>query len=266
MTRESILIKHYNVKPTWVELISWGYNTHAYYVSLPDSKPLLLSESQYSPSKLKRVEKDIAISTYLRKVLPTPEYFKTNSGRYLLRRNNKIYRLSEFIGLSPLQMTLSIFKQMVEILFLLHNTKPYELYVRGKSSELGNLSPIHKDPTPHNFLISHGKITSLLDFETYSLGRPEEDLGICCAYSWNYMQDTTIKEVIDCAVEVYKNPLDKNLLIFEAYRSLDKRLASIIDHKSVYKTSSEWQTDYSFISSQLLKMKAAYPAQIPDQA
>lgn len=254
-----VISDSYGLKAGYLELISWGYHTTAYYVKTSKNRDLLLAESAWSADKEAKVGKDISIALYLDKKLPVPRYLPTKQKGLQFTLAGKIYRLSEFAGLSPLKMDYHVLGQMLAILKKLHHISPPATLKSKKVHTNQNEahSFLHGDPTPHNFLVTNNKLSAMLDFELCYVGRIEEDLGKCIVFSWNYMHNRPFEEVYRYVIDSYSRILDQALVYKEALTSLQNHLASVLKHKDKYSTRTEWERDFTFTNTQLNRLKEA---------
>jgi Ser/Thr protein kinase RdoA (MazF antagonist) len=274
---ESAVLQNYGVNTDYLKVLCWGYQTTAFYLKSNDNKEYLLRLANWSNAKEKAVIKDIDLSNRLRGVVPTPTYIKTLSDKYTCRFEDKLLRLSHYIsGLAPLDMTFDILDQMVAVLKRIHTVGsgdgiPFVIASAAKQSEIatsrlggtrddGAASPpqdilLHGDLTPHNVLVSFGKIVAVMDFELSFVGPREWDLARTAFFSWNYMQNTTFEEVAQCVLEKYAdNAIDSTLFYKYVVENAHRHLAAVESHKNDYEKPKDWSRDHAFISNQLKRL------------
>jgi len=130
--RLELLVKQsFKIDTKYLEILSWGYHTTAFYIKSGDNKEYLLKLVDWSEKKEADIAKDIDFSNLFRPVIPTPTYIKNTLDRYTNRFEDKILRLSHYIsGLAPLNMNFDILGQMVDVLKKIHAT-PYTLAHTG---------------------------------------------------------------------------------------------------------------------------------------
>ena len=58
------------------------------------------------------------------------------------------------------------------------------IWFRANAPKASRISVVHGDYRIGNFLLDHGKITAILDWELVHLGDPLEDLGWVCLQAW----------------------------------------------------------------------------------
>ena len=243
---EGLLTKQYNVKPEYLETLSWGYHTTAFYIKADNGKEYLLKMTDWSRDKEAGITKDVELSTRLGNVIPTPTYIKTNQGGYICKFENKLLRLSNYIsGVAPLDMNFNVLEQMALILRKIHETdRPQDKNVL-----------LHGDLTPHNVLVSFDKVVAVMDFELSIMGPREWDLARTAVFSWNYMQKTNFEEVAHFVLEKYGHKgISADLLYKYAVENAKGFLMAVEQYKSNYDRVGDWQRDRAFALAQLTKL------------
>jgi len=234
-----VVEKNYGVKTQYLEVLSWGYHTTALYIKTEDDQEYLIKLSNWSAEKEKLVLKDIKLSQDLRSVIPTPVYIPNHSGKYITRHQNKILRLSHYIsGLAPLDMNYDILGQMVGVLKKIHG---YNI--------------LHGDLTPHNVLVSYGKLVAVMDFELSFKGPREYDLARTSVFSWNYFNNEEFENVAKFVLEKYADgKIDPDLFYRMCVENSRKHLDAVINHRQDYDSEQDWKSDYDFAKNQLEKL------------
>ncbi|MFA5776306.1 MAG: phosphotransferase [Patescibacteria group bacterium] len=242
---ESLIQQSYNVDTEYLEVLSWGYHTTAIYIKSNKAKEYLLKLADWSKKKEKAILKDVDLSNRLRDTIPTPIYIKTLSDNYICRFEDKIVRLSHYIsGLAPLDMNFDILGQMVAVLKKIHSFPAMP----------GNVL-LHGDLTPHNILVSFGKIVAVMDFEMSFIGPREWDIARTAFFSWNYMKDTSFERVAQFILKKYEDgSIDADLIYKYTVKNAQKHLESIEKHQNNYERQTDWERDYLFAKSQLKRI------------
>lgn len=242
---ESLIQQNYNVDTEYLEVLSWGYHTTAIYIKSSKAKEYLLKLADWSEKKEKAILKDISLSNRLREIIPTPVYIKTTNGGYICRFEDKIVRLSHYIsGLAPLDMNFDVLGQMVDVLKRIHY-----------SSAMPENVMLHGDLTPHNVLVSFGKIVAVMDFEMSFIGPREWDVARTAFFSWNYMKNTQFEKVAQFVLEKYRDDSINTDLVYKyAVENAQKHLDSVEKHQSDYEQQEDWEKDRDFAREQLSRL------------
>ena len=253
--------QNYQIDIKYMEVLSWGYHTTAFYIKSSHGKEYLLKLANWSKEKETGIEKDVKLSNLFRTVVPTPVYIKTVSGRYTCRFENKILRLSHYIsGLAPLEMNFDILGQMVDVLKKIHGCRgvPQQFEKRAVKSgarDENAAAPLHGDLTPHNVLVSYNKVVAVMDFEMSFTGPREHDLARTAVFSWNYMKNTRFKEVARFVLEKYAGKdINTDLFYKLAVENAQKHLDAIKKHCADYDRHKDWEKDYDFALRQLQRL------------
>jgi len=238
-----VVEKNYGVKTQYLEVISWGYHTTALYLKTADNEEYLIKLANWSEEKEKLVLKDIKLSQDLKFVIPTPVYIPNHSGRYITRHQNKILRLSHYIsGLAPLDMNYDILGQMVGVLKKIHS-----------------FNILHGDLTPHNVLVSYGKLVAVTDFELSFEGPNEYDLARTSVFSWNYFKDENFENVAKFVLEKYADEkIDPDLFYRLCVENARKHLDAVRNHHQDYGFEQDWERDHDFAKKQLEKLTTLF--------
>ncbi len=235
--------KNYGVKAQYLEVISWGYHTTALYIKTTDNSEYLLKLTTWSEEKEKLILKDIKLSQDLKSVLPTPVYIPNHSGSYINRYQDKILRLSHYIsGLAPLAMDYGILGQMVDVLKKIHG-----------------FNILHGDLTPHNVLVSYGKLVAVVDFELSFDGPKEYDLARTSVFCWNYFKDESFENIAKFVLEKYADDkVDSDLFYKQCVENSRKHLEAVTSHRQDYDSEHGWKRDYDFAKNQLEKLASLF--------
>jgi Ser/Thr protein kinase RdoA (MazF antagonist) len=238
--------QNYGLDTEYLEVLSWGYHTTAIYLKSRDNKEYLLKLADWSEEKERGILKDIELSNKLRGTIPTPIYLKNLSDSYICRFEDKIIRLSHYIsGLSPLDINFDILDQMVNVLKKIH-------YTSRRPNSTNDDVLLHGDLTPHNVLVSFGKIVAVVDFEMSFIGPREWDLARTAFFSWNYMKNAPFDKVAQVVLETYaNNSVDTGLFYKYAVENAQTHLASVEKHRSDYDQQAAWEKDRDFAKKQL---------------
>jgi len=270
---ENVLRQNYQIDTKYLEVISWGYQTTAMYIKSDDDKEYLLKLANWNDAKEKAIIKDIDLSNMLRNVVSTPVYIKTLSDSYTCRFEDKILRLSHYIsGLAPLEMNFDILEQMIDMLKKIHafpaSRGEVSAAIRGSRERRGgdprreccrNLRQasgcptlLHGDLTPHNVLVSFGKIVAVMDFEISFVGPREWDLARTAFFSWNYMKNTPFDKVARFVLEKYAEGfINPDLFYKHAVENAQKHLDAVEKHRDDYDKQKNWEKDHDFALRQL---------------
>ena len=264
---EKGLLQNYKIDTKYLEVLSWGYHTTAIYIKSSDNKEYLLKLADRSEEKEQAIIKDINLSNQLRIVVPTPVYIKTLSNNYTCRFEDKILRLSHYVsGLAPLAITFDILEQMVDVLRKIHDYAwvPQQLEERavksGTRSENAAVPArqvlLHGDLTPHNVLVSYGKLVAVMDFEM-SFGGPREwDLARTAFFSWNYMKNTSFEQIAHFVLKKYAHDaINPDLFYAYAVENAQKHLNSVEKYQINYDRQEDWEKDRDFAKNQLATLQ-----------
>ncbi len=231
--------KNYGVKTQYLEVISWGYHTTAMYLKAENGGEYLIKLTDWSEIKEKLILKDIKISQDLKPTVPTPTYLPNNSGTYVTRYKDKMLRLSHFIsGLAPLDMNYDILGQMI-----------------GALKKIHRFNILHGDLTPHNVLVSFGKLVAVMDFELSFAGPIEYDLARTSVFSWNYFKNESFENVANFVLKRYSHDQIGSSLFYKfCLENAKKHLESITKHQKDYYSKEDWTRDHDFAKKQLEKL------------
>lgn len=238
-----VVEKNYGVITQYLEVISWGYHTTALYLKATDNAEYLIKLTGWSEEKEKLILKDVKLSHDLKPVIPTPVYIPNHSGRHITRYQDKILRLSHYIsGLAPLNMDYDILGQMIAVLKKIHG-----------------FNILHGDLTPHNVLVSYGKLVAVMDFELSFEGPKEYDLARTSVFSWNYFKDEGFENIGKFVLEKYADDrIDTDLFYSLCIENARKHLDAVTDHRGDYDNKQDWKRDYDFAKNQLEKLTTLF--------
>lgn len=259
---EVILAQNYGIKTQYLETLSWGYHTTAFYIKSAEDREYLLKMADWSTEKEAAIRKDLELSNLLRNVIPTPTYIETLEGKLLCRFEDKILRVSHYIsGLSPLDMSYSILGQMIDVLKQMHSfsaspsQNEVHLPILTKESHLKGFKLLHGDLTPHNILVSFGKIVAVMDFETSFVGPVEYDLARTSVFSWNYMGKESFEQTAKFVLERYNHSeIDTQKFLKYVVEDAQKHLAAIYENRQKYDRDEKWKKDRDFALAQLERL------------
>ena len=154
-------------------------------------------------------------------------------------------------------MNFDILEQMVKILKKMH-----PIDIAGVAWRFGIASPpttdhrndvlLHGDLTPHNVLVSFGKIVAVMDFELAFVGPLEWDLARTAFFSWNYMKNISFEQVAQFVLEKYANDsINSDLFYKYVVENAQKHLDSVEKHRNDYDHQEDWDKDNNFATKQL---------------
>ncbi|MBN1162417.1 phosphotransferase [Patescibacteria group bacterium] len=265
---EEVVAREYGIKPTFSDLISWGYTTNAYFIETKNkTKRYVARLTKYSPAKIKETERDLFMTKYLADSIPIPKLFENKRGELItfikketdkqgvLLMENAMMRLSEYIeAVPPFDMTDDIYKQVLVMLKKVHShTIPdYEFSVINEP-KVGKkeYKLLHGDLTPSNVLVAHGKVIVIGDFDESCIGPVEWDLAKTLVFSWFRMKERKFTDVFELTKEVYRENLLPDLILEYSKNHIEYRLDNINRHKTSYEKPHEWEADYNFTNSKL---------------
>lgn len=265
---EGVLQQNYNVDTRYLEVLSWGYHTTAFYIKSSDGKEYLLKLADWSKEKEAAIDKDIELSGLFRPLIPTPIYIKNVADCYTCRLEDKILRLSHYIsGLAPLDINFDVLGQMVDVLKKIHVCRelPQQFEERavksGTRDENAAAAPrgvlLHGDLTPHNVLVSYNKIVAVMDFEMSFVGPKEHDLARTAVFSWNYLGDTPFENLARFVLEKYADHnVNTDLFYKLAVENAQKHLDAVEKHRNDYDRQEDWIQDRDFALGQLTRLQA----------
>jgi len=252
---ERILFEEYGISTDYLEVLGWGFTTTAFYIKFKNNA-YLVRLSNYSKEKLDSINKEIYISNYFNSEIPTSKYLKNKSGEYASIFKDRIFRVSEYIeGISPFDIDMDIFKQMIKILRIIHASEIPNINLPEKLAENKPLKFLHGDLTPSNILISYGKIVGILDFEMSLTGPVEWDLAKTTLFGWYRMPGSSFENVLTSALTFYNQiNIDTNLMIKYALEHAEEFLNNIISHKNIYHHKEDWEHDFDFAKGRLSEL------------
>lgn len=255
---EDFIYVEYDIKTTYSEAMSWGYNTTVFYIQ-SEKGNFVAKLTHPTAEKLKKIEKEILLSNKLRSKLPTSRYLPNKNGNWTCEFKNMIFRVSEYIpGTPPFDMNYDILKQAVEFLKSIHLTKLSGISI--PVFENGNYNTfLHGDLTPSNILISFGKICGIIDFEEAMFGPVEYDLSRLAVFSWFRMKEKKFDEILGFILERYGNDihgtnLDLKLLKKISLDHAKSHLDNTIMNKNHYENIKDWEHDCDFAQSMLKRL------------
>ncbi len=252
---EQVLFEEYNISTDYLEVLGWGFTTTAFYIKSKNNA-YLVRLSNYSKEKLESVNKEITLSNYFNAQIPTSKYLKNRSGEYTSMYEDRIFRVSEYIeGLSPFDIDMDIFKQMIGVLKIIHNFEIPSITLPKKPYENKPLRFLHGDLTPSNILISYGKIVGVLDFEMGLLGPVERDLAKTTLFGWYRMPGSTFENVLTSALGFYNyKEADIKLIMKYILEYAEEFLDNIISHKKIYNHKEDWVHDFDFAKGKISEL------------
>lgn len=260
---EQVLLEEYNISTDYLEVLGWGFTTTAFYIKSKNGD-YLVRLSNYSKEKLDSVNKEIHISNYFNSEIPTAAYLKNKLGEYTSIFDDRIFRVSEYIeGISPFDIDIDIFKQMIGILKIMHASEIPNINLPKKVSENKPLRFLHGDLTPSNILISYGKIVGVLDFEMSLVGPVEWDLAKTTLFGWYRMPGSKFESILTSALDFYgQKDIDINLMMKYTLEHAEEFLNNIISHKNIYHHKEDWEHDFNFAKDRLLELsRVRHPGQ-----
>lgn len=262
-TIEIIIEQNYDIKTRYLEVLSWGYTTTAFYIKT-ENDSFIVRLSTYSVKKEQSMRKEITLSQLLKPTVPCCEYIKARNGGFMLINDDKILRISKYIeGVPPFDFDPQVLNQTVNYLKMIHKYNndalqlPYFENTKGKNYKL-----LHGDLTPSNILISYGKIVGILDFELAIFGPIEWDLSRTAVFFWFRTDvmpfDTILNQILGTyreneAVEI-TDEINANLLLEFSQMHLESHLNNIRMNKNDYDNLSEWEHDCNFAADKLKKL------------
>lgn len=253
---EQALLEEYNISTDYLEVLAWGFTTTAFYIK-SKSNAYLVRLSNYSKEKLEGVNKEITLSNYFNSRIPTSKYLKNKSGGYTNIYEDRILRVSEYIeGIAPFDINTDMFKQMIEVLKIIHSSEIPNVDLPKKPFENKPLKFLHGDLTPSNILISYGKIVGVLDFEMSLLGPVERDLAKTILFGWYRTPGSTFENVLTSALGFYnQKDVDVALMMKYTFEYAKEFLDNIISHKAIYNHKKDWEHDFDFAKRKLEILK-----------
>lgn len=253
ISRESlskILSNNYAIKPKIIDKSAWGYSSVTYYVEDESGKKYAAKTTIYSDEKNIKLERDISLSLKLGKLVKTPNYIRDNTGQYLLKVDNVLIRVSDYIeGTSPFDMNMDIYVQVVELLKEIHRFPIADLSLNLIKHEPNTEKPklLHGDLTPSNIIVAFDIIAGVLDFEDSFIGPAEYDLSRSAVFSWFRMKNIPFQEVFDITHERYPGA-DRKLTYDFAVQHSKNHLDQVTQNKNKYTDMVFWNDDYLFSS------------------
>ncbi len=201
---EKVLLKVYGIKAASVKELSSGFNSVSYQID-DGFCNYSLRVSSASTERIEKILTDIRISQFLHDVLPTSWYVKSLQGNYFEVFEDCIIRLTFFLEgypfdskTQPLELALSVLKKIhsSKLPDFEHSENVFGGSVRTSAQNV----LLHGDFIPSNLLMSHGKISGVLDFEHSFIGPLEYDLAsfishFCMPYSKKEME-LVIRQVV----------------------------------------------------------------------
>lgn len=258
---EGVLRQNYNVDTKYLEVLSWGYHTTAFYIKSSDNKEYLLKLADWNEEKEANIKKDLDLSDFLRPAIPTPIYIKNISNEYTCQFEDKILRLSHYIsGLAPLKMNFDVLGQMVDVLRKIHafatsHESGRAVHGTRPARAMSQSVLLHGDLTPHNVLVSYDKIVAVMDFEMSFTGSKEYDLARTAVFSWNYMKNIQFENVAQAVLEKYAaENIDADLFYRLVVENAQEHLNSVKKHRADYDQHKDWEKDHDFALRQLQRL------------
>lgn len=259
-TIKLLLKEEYAIIPRVFEKSAWGYNTVAYYVQ-HSSDTYVVKVTPTSKEKLVGCQKDVLISTLLSPALPTPRYLKNRHGEYMTNASDLIIRVAHYIeGTSPFKMNIPVYKQIIQLLAVLHTT-PVDSVLKALLGQNLNVLDggsvfLHGDLTPSNVIVADDKVVGLMDFEDSLIGPVEYDLARSAVFSWFRMDSMPFKDLVDLTMEEYKGSADRLKMLNYCVRHARNHLKQVVEHKGSYKDEVFWNDDYNFSSKALKEIES----------
>jgi thiamine kinase-like enzyme len=253
ISRESlskILSVNYGIKPKIVDKSAWGYSSITYYVEDEAGKKYAAKTTIYSDEKKEKLDRDISLSLQLNNFVKTPHYIRDTEGKYLIKDENILVRVSDYIeGTSPFDMNMDIYVQIVELLKDIHRFPVADLSIKLPEYEpkTENAKLLHGDLTPSNIIVAFDVIVGVLDFEDSFIGPVEYDLSRSAVFSWFRMKDIPFQEVFDVTHEKYSGA-DRKLTFDFAMKHSKNHLDQVVQNKNKYSDMVFWNDDYLFSS------------------
>ncbi len=283
---EELITDKYKLKVTHTNPMTWGYTTTAFFVETTSGNFVAKLTNNASDSKLKNIQREIAISELVKNAVPTSEYVRNTEGNFITPAalpQNSLLRLTKYIkGVPPFDCNLDILGQVTQLIKTIHNI-PYNAerarpakqrqtateddnidYKRAwpsvfpsattktRGQALFPLKLNHGDLTPSNVLISHGKVVAITDFEEAVIALPEWDLSRMAVFFWFRTHDKSFAGVLKFIVEKYDNKsLDLELILNLSIAHARKHLENIVSNKARYENTNQWSDEYNFASESL---------------
>lgn len=245
-----ILCENYAIKPKIVDKSAWGYSSVTYYVEDESGKKYAAKTTIYSDEKKQKLDRDISLSLQLNKLVKTPNYIRDTNGQYLLKTENALIRVSDYIeGTSPFDMNMDIYVQVVELLKEIHRFPVTDLSIDLAEHEPKSENPklLHGDLTPSNIIVAFDVIAGVLDFEDSFIGPAEYDLSRSAVFGWFRMKNIPFQEVFDITHERYPGA-DRKLTYEFALQHSKNHLDQVVQNKNKYTDMVFWNDDYLFSS------------------
>jgi tRNA A-37 threonylcarbamoyl transferase component Bud32 len=248
-----VLMTYYDITPMYMEVLSWGYNTTAFYIKSAGGE-FSMRIVDFSEPRQEALIKDIAVSRKLGLYLPTAEYIESKAQKFLtaftdIENEKKLMRVAKFItGVQPFDMTTDILNQAIAYLKRMHDVQVSD----ELKPELGRIENpkkqyvlLHGDLTPSNLLVSFGKVVAILDFERAALGPIEYDLARTTVFCWFRMATESFRQVFDNVADSYGN-VNKDLMFRYSLDHAKEHLDNVTQAKARYTEESLWQKDLTF--------------------
>ena len=257
---ENFIFSEYGIKTIYSEAMSWGYNTTVFYIQ-SERGNFVAKLTHATSEKLKKIEKEIALSNKLHSELPTSKYLLNKYGKWTCGYEaplsgakvdkNMVFRISEYIaGTPPFDMNFGILEQAVGFLKKTHTLKIFEVPI--PTYENGNYNIfLHGDLTPSNILISFGKICGIVDFEEAMFGPIEYDLSRLAVFSWFRIKEKKFGEILGFVSEKYGGEVNQDLSKKISLDHAKSHLDNTIMNKNHYENIKGWEHDCDFAQSML---------------
>lgn len=262
---ENLIAQYYGLNAKFTTVIAWGYQTLSIYMEDTTGHKYLIKRTYNSDKNIKNITKSINVENFMNNFLPTPLYIKNTHGDYITHYGDEMIRLQHFIeGVPPFDMTWDIFEQALVYLKAIHSVNIETAKLAGIDLDKIEIADtkdnwdnvfLHGDLTPSNILVSHGKISALLDFEYACIGPKEYDVSRLCTFS-SYHMEGKLSEFLDNASQFYKGDLNKRLFLECSKMHLRERLENLIKHKEAHEDQSLWKMDTEITEGKLAEVTA----------
>lgn len=249
----NIIKKYYDINVDLVDILAWGYQSVAFYVEA-EGKIYTVRTDINTPQNKAKTEKEIYLSGILHQYIPTAEYINNMENNPLTEIDQKILRVSKYIkGTAPFKMNMDILEQAVKILSKIHSIDFDKINLDTKlihhlDTNYKDAIPrlLHGDLTPSNIIVADNIVVGVLDFADSSFGPIEWDLAHTCVFSWYRMHEFKYEQIIEKALNTYKNQVNLEYLYKFSLTQVENHLKKIIDNKANYDNEQFWNDDYNF--------------------